>query len=85
MNGNTGARGPYIVLHKRAYILGRRVEEEDYRFATLPVSGTQCTITRKILTTYGEVESLDADAVVGNEQCTFIEDLSAYGTFLDAK
>ncbi|CAM6126961.1 unnamed protein product [Calypogeia fissa] len=85
MNSNTGIKGPYIVLHKRAHVLGRRVEEDDYRFASLSVSGTHCNITRKILTTDGEVKSLNADAVVGDEQCTFIEDLSAYGTFLDAK
>ncbi|CAM6127521.1 unnamed protein product [Calypogeia fissa] len=87
LNNNVKHRhgGPYIVLHKRAHVLGCRVEEEDYRFASLFVSGTHCTITRKILTIDGEVKSLDVDAVVGDEQCTFIEDLSAYGTFLDAK
>ncbi|CAM6103337.1 unnamed protein product [Calypogeia fissa] len=85
MNDNTGVRGPYIVLHKRAHVLGRRVEEDEYRFASLSVSGTHCTITRKILTTDGEVKSLDADAIVGDEQCTFIKDPSAYGTYLDAK
>ncbi|CAM6099330.1 unnamed protein product [Calypogeia fissa] len=86
-NNNAKRRhgGPYIVLHKRAHVLGRRVEEEDYRFASLFVSGTHFTITRNILTIDGEVKSLDADAVVGDEQCTFIKDLSAYGTFLNAK
>ncbi|CAM6084553.1 unnamed protein product [Calypogeia fissa] len=87
LNNNAKRRhgGPYIVLHERAHVLGRRVEEEDYRFASLSVSGRHCTITCNILTTDGEVKSLDADAAVGDEQCTFIEDLSAFGTFLDAK